>query len=303
MDQAQIFDRKAVLQHRKRAAADFGRYDFLYREVADRLADRLLDFSRPFPCALEIGSRQGILAGMLEGRGGVRELLEMNPCGTDAEQVGRKTGDCSIRTVVADDEVLPFGERQFDLIISNLALHWVNDLPGLLLQVNRCLRPDGFFLASMFGGETLKELRSALMDAEMEVEGGVSPRVSPFVDVRDAGGLLQRAGFALPVADFDTLSVTYASALELMKDLRGMGEANAVLARRKTLMRKETLFRAAELYHERFSDGEGRITASFDVVYLGGWRPDQTAQQQPLRPGSAVQKLTDLFMKEPDERD
>ena len=286
MTQAQIFDPAAVLKHQRRAAVDFGAHDFLHRAMAESLADRLLDFSRSFPLALEIGARHGVLSDTLGGRGGIDRLVELSPFGA-----------CSERGVMAQNDCLPFAAGTFDLIISNLALHWVNDLPGLLVQANRCLKPDGLFLAVLFGGQTLRELRSALMAAELECEGGASVRVSPFVDLRDAGGLLQRAGFALPVADVETVSVSYGSAWDLMRDLRGMGETNAVAMRRKAMTRRQTLLRAAEHYQECFSDGEGRIVASFDLVYLAGWRPDQNQQQQPLRPGAAAQRLTDIFMK------
>ena len=188
--------------------------------------------------------------------------------------------------VAADEEFLPFADGAFDLIVSVLSLHWVNDLPGALLQINRCLKPDGLFLGALLGGGTLAELRRALTEAELALEGGASPRVSPFVDVRDAGALLQRAGFALPVADTATITASYGNSLALMRDLRGMGESNLVTAQRKTLTRRETLFRAAEAHDATSADADGRINASFDVVTLTGWHPDPS-QPQPARPGSA----------------
>jgi len=193
-----------------------------------------------------------------------------------------------------DEEQLPHFEAQFDLIVSNLALHWVNDLPGALIQANRALKPDGLFQAAVLGGETLHELRSCLMDAELEISGGVSPRVSPMVDLRDAAGLMQRAGFALPVVDTDRITVTYEDAFRLMSDLRGMGEANAVLERRKSFTPRGLFLRAAQIYADRFAGPDGRIPATFEVLYLHGWRPS-AAQPKPLRPGSAEARLADAL--------
>ena len=196
--------------------------------------------------------------------------------------------------LAADEEFLPFAPASFDLVISAVSLHWVNDLPGALLQIRQALKPDGLFLGAMLGGETLVELRGALLEAESEVEGGAGPRVSPFADVADAGGLLQRAGFALPVADRDRITVTYPNALALMKELGEMGESNAVAERRKAMSRRLTLFRAAEIYHERYADPEGRLPATFDVVYLTGWSP-HPSQQQPMAPGSAQNRLAEAL--------
>ncbi len=286
----QVFDRAAVRRHRMRSAAQAGEHDFLFREVAERLCDRLADITRTFPVALDLGSRGDALAHALEASGvrkarGIATLLR-----ADAAPGTEPTGT----SLVADEEALPFADDSLDLVLSNLSLHWVNDLPGALLQINRALRPDGLFLAAVLGGETLQELRAAFEAAEIEVEGGVSPRVSPLIDVRDAGSLLQRAGFALPVTDVDTLSVTYADALALMHDLRGMGETNSVRQRRTTFLRRDTLARVAENYRERFGAADGRIRATFQVVYLTGWAPHES-QQKPLRPGSATARLADAL--------
>jgi len=197
---------------------------------------------------------------------------------------------------------LPFGAGRFDLVLSLLSLHWVNDLPGALAQINRSLKPDGLFLGCLLGGDTLSELRAAWMAAEIEVEGGASPRVSPFVDVRDAGALLQRAGFALPVVDSDVIRVSYGDPLSLMRDLRWMGESNAVRTRRTGFTRRQTLMRAAEIYVERFGR-DGRLPATFQVITLTGWHPDQIAQPQPLRPGSGQQSLADVLGRPPKETD
>jgi SAM-dependent methyltransferase len=199
-------------------------------------------------------------------------------------------------TLVADEEVLPFQDGSFDLVISNLAFHWVNDLPGMLTQIRRVLRPDGLLLASLFGGETITELRASLLAADVAVSDGASPRVSPFCDVRDAAHLLSRAGLALPVADVDRISVTYRDALALMRELRGMGETNAVILRQRRFTRRETIAAAAAHYAREFSadDDRDRIYATFEVIYLAAWCPHQD-QQKPLRPGSATTRLADAL--------
>ncbi len=287
-----VFDRRAVLRHRARAALDPGAHDFLVQEVAGRLADRLVDIKRNFPLVLDLGSRGGVLGRAFDSAGvrKARGIQTIFQAGGAFDLAARAPAP----SVVADEEFLPFAEDSLDLVMSNLSLHWVNDLPGALLQINRALRPDGLFLAALLGGETLHELRASFEAAEAHVEGGVSPHVSPLIDVRDAGGLLQRAGFALPVTDVDTISVTYADALALMRDLRGMGETNAVRQRRTTFLRRDTLARLAEVYRDRFADADGRIRATFQVVYLTGWAPHES-QQKPLRPGSANARLADAL--------
>jgi SAM-dependent methyltransferase len=196
--------------------------------------------------------------------------------------------------VVADEEFLPFAPRSFDLVTSAMTLHWVNDLPGTLIQIARILKPDGLFLGAMLGGATLWQLRQALAAAESEIEGGLSPRVSPFADLRDTAGLLQRAGFALPVSDSETIDVEYADALALMRDVTGMGEANLVVERRRGLGHCATLLRAAQIYAERFSRPSGRIVACFEVLFLHGWAP-HASQPKPLAPGSAARRLADAL--------
>ena len=196
--------------------------------------------------------------------------------------------------VVADEEALPFGDAVFDLVVSALALQFVNDLPGTLVQIRRALKPDGLFLAALIGGETLTELRQSFAAAESEVEAGVSPRVAPFADLRDLGALLQRAGFALPVTDVDRITVRYDTVFALMHDLRRMGATNALIDRRRVPLRRATLMRMAEIYGERFSDDDGRIRATFEIIWLSGWAP-HPSQQQPLRPGSAKTRLADAL--------
>jgi SAM-dependent methyltransferase len=196
--------------------------------------------------------------------------------------------------MVADEETLPFAPGSLDLVVSGLALQFVNDLPGALIQIRRALKPDGLFLAALIGGESLTELRQAFAAAEAEIEGGVSPRVAPFADLRDLGALLQRAGFALPVTDVDRVSVRYASPLELMHDLRRMGAGNALIERRRTPLRRATLKRMMEIYAERFSSADRRVAATFEIVWLSGWAPHES-QQQPLAPGSAKTRLADAL--------
>ena len=294
-DDLKIFDRVSVRRHRDRAAASLEDSDFLFREIAERLAERLDDVTRRFPRALDLGCRSGLLGDALGARGGIETLVqaELSP------RLARKAAASGRPTLVADEEALPFAPRSFDLITSLLTLHWVNDLPGALLQIRQALKPDGLFLAALFGGETLRELRMALLDAESELESGASPRVSPFAELRDAGGLLQRAGFALPVADQDTITVRYPDALALMRDLRAMGESNAVRDRRKGLTRRATLAHAAALYEARHRPPEGKLPATFQVIFLTGWAPHES-QQKPLAPGSAKTRLAQAL--ESDER-
>ncbi len=268
----EIFDPRAVRRHRERAAAHIAEHDFLLREVAGRLVERLGDMRRDFGHALALDDHGGALTAALDGRVGA--LARGDPLHDMPDTRAAGEG--------------------FDLVASLLSLHWVNDLPGALLQIRRALRPDGLFLAALFGAGTLGELREALATAEAEREGGVSPRIAPFAEVRDAGALLQRAGFALPVADIDAITVSYADAFALMRDLRGMGETNALHERRKSFTRRATLMAAAEAYRARFGDAEGRIPATFQVLWLTAWAP-HASQQQPLRPGSAKARLADAL--------
>jgi len=204
--------------------------------------------------------------------------------------LARRPGAC----VACDEEALPFAAASLDLVVSCLALHWVNDLPGALVQIRRALKPDGLLLAALVGGDTLFELRECLAAAEAELEGGASPRVAPFADVQALGALLQRAGFALPVADLDRHVVRYAHMLELLRDLRRMGATNVLLERRRAPLRRATLARAAARYAERFADADGRIRATFEVISISGWAPHES-QQKPLRPGAARVRLADAL--------
>lgn len=282
-----LFDRRLVRLHRERAAARLEEHDFLFREVAARLVDRLEDTTRHFTTALDLGCHGGELGQLLAARERVGSIVAVDLSPGMARRAG-------VLAAAADEETLPFADSTFDLVLSNLSLHWANDLPGALIQVRRALKPDGLFLAAMLGGETLRELRGSLLAAEIETEGGAGPRVSPFADLRDAGALLQRAGLALPVVDRDEIIVTYPSALALMRDLRGMGETNAVHGRRRGLSRRTTLLRAAALYEERFASADGRIPATFQIIYLTGWNP-HPSQQKALRPGSAQARLAEAL--------
>lgn len=253
----QLFDRRALRRHRDRAASAPPDADFLFREVAERLADRLDDVTVGFPLALDIGARDGVLARALEGRGGIETLVRLEL----SETLCRAGGGLA---VVGEEDRLPFDRQSFNLIASNLALHWTQDLPGALAQIRRALKPGGLFLASLFGGETLTELRHGLLAADAAVSSGAAPRVSPFADLRDAAGLLQRAGFDLPVADLDTIRVTYDSPFKLMADLRAMGETNALAARPRHFARRA-------LFAELASQQTGPQPATFQIVYLSGW--------------------------------
>ena len=283
----EIFDRNALRVHRDRAAQTFFEYDFLVREIGARLSDRLLDMARKFPLALDLGARTGGYGPVPGGPGGIEHVVSCEL----SERMARQIENSG---VVCDPEFLPFAEGRFDLVYSNLELHWVNDLPGCLLQITRSLKPDGLFLAAILGGNTLVDLRDVLMAAELDVTGGASPRVSPFAELRDAGALLQRAGLALPVVDADEITVTYENLFRLLADLRGMGETNTVRERVRTATRRNIFLRAAELYIERYPAEDGRIRATFEIIFLHGWAPHES-QQRALRPGSAKTSLADAL--------
>ena len=282
-----VFDRGVLRRRRERAARDWGRQAFLKREIAGRLVERLADVRRRFALALDLGCHGDEVAEALAGSNAVEHLIRADLGFGFARHAHGPA-------VVADEEALPFAPARFDLVLSAMDLHWVNDLPGALIQIGRILKPDGLFLGAMLGGATLWQLRQALAAAESEIEGGLSPRVSPFADLRDAAGLLQRAGFALPVADGETIDVEYDDALALMRELGAMGESNLVVERRRGLARRATLIRAAEIYAGRFARPSGRITASFEVLFLHGWSPD-ASQPKPLKPGAAQHRLADAL--------
>lgn len=262
-----IFNRRAVQLHRNRAAATFDDHDFLFAEIGERLCDRLEDVTRSFPVALDLGCHTGGLRRQLQGRGNIETLIQADL----SESMARQAGELAL---AADEEFLPFAPASFDLVLSNLSLHWVNDLPGALLQIRQSLKPGGLFLATMLGGETLRELRQSMARGETAIDGGLSPHVSPFADVRDGGNLLQRAGFIQPVADLETLTVSYPDPFKLMADLRGMGESNAVRENRKGLTSRRLMMEMAERYREDFADGDERFPATFQTITLTAWVSD-----------------------------
>ena len=267
-----IFDR-TLLRTRKARALALGPAAFLLDRVAADLAERLSAVLRPFERAADIGTPTDALRRDLIATGKVTEIAAVE---------------------FDDTETLPLAAVSLDLAVSALALQFVNDLPGALIQIRRALKPDGLLLAALAGGETLTELREAFATAESEIEGGLSPRVAPFADLRDLGGLLQRAGFALPVIDSERVIVRYDNVFALMNDLRRMGATNALTERRRTPLRRATLRRMAEIYAERFSDPDRRVRASFEIIWLSGWAPHES-QQKPLQPGSAKARLADAL--------
>jgi len=263
-----LFDR-ALLRARQNRAQRIDPATFLLDRVAEDMEERLHAVLRDFSDVAEIWTSGELLRKPSRDRFKSIAQIKLEQCG---------------------QEILPLQPESLDLVVSALAFQFVNDLPGVLTQIRRALRPDGLLLAAMVGGETLMELRQSFAAAEAECEGGVSPRVAPFADLRDVGALLQRAGFALPVTDVDRVVVRYDSAFALMQDLRRMGATNVLVERRRTPTRRATLLRMAQIYAERFSDAGGRIRATFDVIWLSGWAPHES-QQKPLKPGSAKASL------------
>ena len=280
----QIFDR-ALLARRLARAAQKQPATFLLERAVDDLTSRLETILRPFPRVLDLATPTPLLAQALA----VRPDRHVTRAAPRPEPVATP-----IETLVCDAETLPFAPASFDLAVSALALQWVNDLPGTLIQIRRALAPDGLFLACMAGGQTLTELRGALAAAEEEILGGASPRVAPFADSRDLGALLQRAGFALPVTDSETVTVRYASLFSLMADLRAMGSTNVLTQRLRRPTRRALFLRAAEIYAQRHADADGRLRATFEFIWLSGWVPHES-QQKPLQPGSAKMRLADAL--------
>ncbi len=286
-----VFDRHLLRVRQARASA-LGPPTFLIDRVAEDFSDRLATVLRRFERAVDLGTPTDALRRVLAASDKVGTIIAANAAVGDR---GAAAGmDAASFAVAADEEALPFAEASLDLVVSALALQYVNDLPGTLIQIRRALRPDGLLLAALMGGDTLGELREAFAAAEAEIEDGISPRVAPFADLRDIGALLQRAGFALPVTDVDRLTVLYASPDALMHDLRRMGATNPLAARRRRPLKRATLARMSEIYRERFAAPDGRIRATFEIVWLSGWAPHES-QQQPLKPGSARARLADAL--------
>lgn len=281
------FNRTRVRLHRTRAAQNFADFSFLKREAAERLCERLEDITHSFPLALDLGCHTGELSRALNGRGGVNTLI----CTDLAEALARQA---PAPALVCDEEFLPFAANSFDAVFSSMALHWVNDLPGCFIQLKKALKPDGLLLANLPGARTLTELRQASVAASSRHGTGLAPLVAPFVEVRDAGALLQRAGFALPVVDSETITVTYDNAFALLRDLRGMGEASALIEAPKNFSRRDTFTHIAECYQEMFAGSDGRVPATFELVTLTAWKPD-ASQPKPLSRGSGQVNLGDVF--------
>jgi SAM-dependent methyltransferase len=285
-----LFDRTLHRRRLARAATGYAQANFLKRRAAADLVERLEAVRRDFPIAVDLGARNGAFAralGASDAAAKVGLLVETDLAG--AMLAGRPGA-----RLVADEERLPFAPASLDLVVSSLALHWTNDFVGALIQIRRALKPDGLFLGAILGGATLTELRAALTDAELELAGGAGPRVSPFADAYDAAGLLQRAGFALPVADVDRVTVRYDHLLNLIADLRGMGETSVLVEGAGRPLTRPLLARAADIYAERFAGPDGRLAATFEILTLTGWSP-HASQPQPLRPGSARARLADAL--------
>ena len=269
-----IFNRQ-LLRRQLARAQTLGPATFLIDRVAQELGERLSVVLRQFERAVDLGAPTDAVPQALAASGKVATVI-------------------SAHSVAIEEEALPFADASLDLVTSALSLQFVNDLPGTLIQIRRALKPDGLFLAALIGGDSLNELREAFAQAESEVEGGASPRVAPFADLRELGALLQRAGFALPVVDSDKLTVRYQSAFALMHDLRRMGATNILNERRRTPLKRKTLARMAEIYAQNFADADRRLRATFEIVWLSGWAPHES-QQKPLKPGSATQRLADAL--------
>ncbi len=286
-----LFDRSLLATRRNRAAQAFAQAHFLRQRSIDDTLMTLSAINRSFPLALDMAAADG---------GFGRELAQSDA----AAKVGLLVeGELSQRLsaqqsgparLIMDEEWLPFGDDSLNLIVSILGLHAVNDLPGVLVQVRRTLTPDGLFIGTLFGGETLKELRGCLMEAELEIRGGYGPRIAPYAEGPDLIDLLKRTGFAMPVVDSDRVEVSYEHPLRLLGDLRAMGEGNVLIERPRKGLNRAILSRMSELYFERFADAEGRVTATFEIITLSGWKPHES-QQKPLRPGSAKTRLADAL--------
>lgn len=294
-----MFDRARVARNRERASFGFREYAFLKGRESNQLLERLADTSRNFARALDLGAHDGQACEALRASGKVKEIIALE----SAPTMQKKLRANGFETVTSDSENLPFPAAHFDLVTSILSLHWINDLPGVLYQTRNVLVPDGLFLACLFGGGTLPELRAALIEAESEITGGVTPRLSPLPGLQDMAGLLQRAGFALPVADVERVTVRYSHPMNLLQDLKGMGEQAAFAKRegqnRRPLSRR-ILSRMSEIYIDRFSDADGKVRATFEIIWLSGWAPHES-QPKPLKPGSGKHSLAEAVRRASDQ--
>ena len=288
-----LFDRTLHRTRLARAAPGFAAAAFLKARMAEDVAWRLSAILRRFPRAVDLSARSGVFARELWSSAAAVQVDELVEADLSPAMLGLGDDLRPLR-VVADEERLPFAPQSFDLAVSLLSLHWTNDLVGALVQARRALKPDGLFIGALFGGATLTELRQSLLQAESELSDGAGPRVLPFADALDAAGLLQRAGFALPVSDVDRITVRYDHPLKLMSDLRAMGESNALFDRPRRPLSRRVLARMSEIYVERFGLEDGRVPASFEIITLTGWAP-HASQPQPLKPGSAKMRLADAL--------
>jgi NADH dehydrogenase [ubiquinone] 1 alpha subcomplex assembly factor 5 len=275
-----VFDRAAVRRHRDRGAAMVAQVDDLLRVTAERLVDRLDDTTRRFRCVLDVGGR-GVVAPLLRARG-----LDVVSCDLSPAMAALNGG----AAVAADEEFLPFAAGSFDLVVASLSLHWVNDLPGALIQIRHALRPDGLLLASFPTLGTLAGLREALTAAEAELRGGASPRISPFPELNDCAALLQRTGYAMPVADVEELRLLYADPLALLHDLRAAGEANAVQMRDRRIPPRQLFARALAALPEE----NGRMVATLRLAVVTGWAPAE-GQPRPAARGSGRVSLAEVL--------
>lgn len=288
-----IFDRTAKIKQKERAASlpNIEIYDYLKEEVGYRLADRIFDIKRQFKCALDLGCGRGYVSKHVVPEN-VQKLIMCDNSPSYVDQAAPPAEGVIVERLVVDEEQLPFQKDSVDLVISNLSLHWVNNLPGTFSQIMQCLKNDGVLLASIFGGDTLFELRCSLQLAELERVGGISPHISPFTQVRDIGSLLTRAGFTMLTVDTDEIVVGYPSMFDLIFDLKGMGESNA--ARNRALhLNREKMFAAAAIYEHLYGK-DGKVPATFQILYMLGWKPDPS-QPKALRRGSGEVSLKDLY--------
>ena len=292
MKAPEIFDNQQIIRNRERAAAGFGDVDFLKKLAVERLIDRLELMRRDFDLVLDVGAHGGYVARALASHDKVGTVISADPAPSFVEQA-KQAGPSYQMAVEGLPEIEP-EMGALDGVVSLLYLHQVNDLPGLIRQMAQRLAPDGLFFAVLFGGRTLQELKACISQAEEEILGGIGPHVAPMADIRDVGGLLGRAGLALPVADSELLTVTYSSAFTLMRELRAMAENNSLIGRRNAFTRRDVMMRTAALYHERYGREDGTVPASFELIHLTAWSPD-ASQQKPLRPGSARVSLKDVL--------
>lgn len=276
-----LFDKSAIKKHRLRAINDFHHYSFLYDEVEKRLFERLLDIKKTL--------QKGLYLTPFHKE--TTSLKDYISCENFYKASSIQTGT---ENLICDEEVFPFKDKSLDLILSHFHLHWINDVPGYLIQLQRSLKSEGMIMGSFLGGETLKDLKDCFQQAEIEEERGLRPRFSPLIDVKDIGALLQRAGFILPVTDCDRITVTYPSTLDLLKDLRGMAETNSIAKRHKKFTKKSTFLKAIDLHDKKYKLDNGQIKADFDIIYFHGWSPS-TKSQKPLKPGSANLSIKDFL--------